>query len=591
MKTAHNSLKFSLFFVFRFSFFGLSPLCLFAQASGVPLNAPTYHLLDRLSVVSDVPSEIHPELKFFSRQDVAEYALAVDSASPNLTRLDRRDIAYILADNNEYVGPSYRPAASTNGWQTPETVAPEPIERRGLFGIFWRSPANFFEVNTPHFLLRANPMLNFAFQKSEQEDGILFANQRGLEVRGEVDNRLFFYTNFLETQTRFPEYVFRYIQKNKAVPGNGLYKNFKSQIFDIEKGRGFDYSNAVAYIGFQATRHVGVQLGHGKHFIGNGYRSMFLSDFSNNYFYLKLSTRVWKFDYQNLFLEITPSTAAAEPGDRLLPKKFAAMHYLNFKPTRNLAFGFFEATIFNRSQDFELQYLNPIILYRTVEASIGSPDNVLIGVDFRWNFWRRFQLYGQAMLDEFNFNFIFQPEERGWRNNKSGLQAGLKYFNALGINHLDLQAEYNAVRPYTYSHYDTLNSYTHYHQPLAHPLGANFREIVLLARYQPFPKWVVQARYIRSNYGENTATQNWGGDPLLSNRDFVQEYNNEIGQGVGASQSILGAELNWQFFHNMFLDLRFFLRDKDSDNQALDLKTTLFGAGLRMNVWNQNHDF
>jgi len=38
---------------------------------------------------------------------------------------------------------------------------------------------------------------------------------------------------------------------------------------------------------------------------------------------------------------------------------------------------------------------------------------------------------------------------------KVGAQAGLKYINAFGLDHLDLQAEYNSIRPYTYSFRDS----------------------------------------------------------------------------------------------------------------------------------------
>jgi hypothetical protein len=59
-----------------------------------------------------------------------------------------------------------------------------------------------------------------------------------------------------------------------------------------------------------------------------------------------------------------------------------------------------------------------------------------------------------------------------------GLQLGAKYINALGIKNLDLQLEYNRVRPFTYSHRDSVANYTHYNQPMAHPLGANFSETI-----------------------------------------------------------------------------------------------------------------
>ena len=145
------------------------------------------------------------------------------------------------------------------------------------------------------------------------------------------------------------------------------------------------------------------------------------------------------------------------------------MEETTFNITNNFSIGLYEAVIFSRNNDFELRYLNPIILYRTVEQGLNSSDNVLIGLDGKWNVLHRFQLYGQLMLDEFRLSEIFSS--RGWWANKYGIQAGLKYLNALKIDHLDVQLEYNSARPYTYAHLEMEDSYTHYNQALAHPLG------------------------------------------------------------------------------------------------------------------------
>ena len=398
----------------------LLPLPILSQTSGIPLQSPSYPILDRLEILSGIESPIHPELKYSNRRDAAFYALKLDSLTSNqLSHRDHADIQYLLDDNNEWLADTSRHLRH--------------ISRRGLLKYFYQTPANFFEVNTRYFKLRANPMLNFQLGREAGANEPIFQNQRGLEVRGEVDQKLFFYTNLVETQARFPRYVSQRVGEFLAVPGAGFFKSYNSQLFDIQNG--YDFNVATAYLGYQATRHFGIQLGHGKHFIGNGYRSMFLSDFGAPTFFLKLDTRVWKFHYQNLFLELSPVSQVNIPDGTILPKKYAAIHYLNYKVTPRLAFGFFEATVFNRSRQFEFQYLNPVVFYRTVEGMIGSPDNALLGVDGRWNLFRSVQLYGQLMLDELVVSEIFSGS--GWWANKWGIQAGIKYVNAFGLDHLD----------------------------------------------------------------------------------------------------------------------------------------------------------
>ena len=546
-----------------------------AQPTLMPMPSPGIHILDRLDISSGVPAPFHAEIKSYSRQDAVNYAFAVDSIHGNtLSKLDRADLEYLYKDNNEWL---------------PDSIREKQLRAKPLFKTFFKTPANFFEVNEKSFHLRVNPILHFFGGNESDDPEMVFTNRRGVDVRGDVDGRLYFQTSFLETQARFPTYVNQWISEYQAVPGAGFYKTYKSKVLDISNG--YDFNVANAFIGFRASEHISLQFGHGKQFIGNGYRSLFLSDVGNYTFFLKLSVRVWKLHYQCLFQELAPiSTAVPRPSNSILPKKYAAMHYLNFKATPKLAFGLFEGTMLNRSKQFEFQYLNPVILYRTVEGMIGSPDNVVLGLDARWNFLNRFQLYGQVVIDEFLFSAIYKPEQPGWWANKYGVQVGLKYINALGIDHLDLQMEYNTVRPFTYSHTDSLNSYSHYNQPLAHPLWSNFSEFIALARYQPHPRLTASARYLHMRYGENRPNENWGANALISNNSREQEYGNTTGQGVGGVTDLVGFDLSWMLYHNLYADLNVLYRLKNSDDDTRDLTTRVIGIGLRMNIWNQNID-
>jgi hypothetical protein len=133
------------------------------------------------------------------------------------------------------------------------------------------------------------------------------------------------------------------------------------------------------------------------------------------------------------------------------------------------------------------------------------------------------------MLDELVVSEIFSRS--GWWGNKWGIQAGVHYVNAFGIEHLDIQLEHNRARPFTYAHSDPANSYTHYNQPLAHPLGSNFEETLVLLRWSPVARLTLQARFMLARLGDNTATENWGANPLINYDTRVQDFGNEIGQG------------------------------------------------------------
>ena len=545
-----------------------------------------------------------------------KYALELDTNSYDWADRDHEDLNRLFRDNNEWLAAPDLPTTLGGKRQTTYRkifsdsthtfyrLEPAPSTTQAslgdpryfqtaqpVLGVFYRTPANYYEVNSDYFYIRANPILNFQVSKgSGAGNGLLVYNQRGIEIRGGVDDRIYFYSNITDTQASFPDYVNQYVNKFGALPGNGLVKNYDSKLFGIKNG--YDYLNGQAYIGFNITQHVGLQFGHGRNFIGNGYRSLLLSDFSHNYLYLKLNWQLGPIRYQNIFAELEASSKREVPGDKILPKKYIAAHYLGFPLFGKLQAGFYEVTVFNRKADeqYELNYLNPVILYRTVEHFIGSPDNVLVGFDVKANLLRRFQVYGQLVLDEFKFEEYFKAP--GWWAKKYGVQAGVKYVDAFGVSHLDLQAEANTVRPYTFSHYDTLGpSYSHYNQALAHPLGANFKEVLFLVRYQPFEKWTLDGRLIRSKYGEDPAGQNWGGNVLLPNNTRVQDYNNETGQGIGTNTTLLGIDLGFEVWHNVYFELNYFYRKKDSAIPALSSTDSYFGGGVRINVGKMRMDF
>ncbi len=576
------------------------PHLLAAQGIGLPLYNEAYHLIDRLEIKTGLPNPAHTAVKFYQRGDLTRYAIQIDTSLLPLSVKDRRDLYYIFKDNNDWlVDPQpvrRRPSGqlkkvyvdSTQTFYTLEAGAPRNqssdyyIETKKPFlKYFYHTPANAFELNRKAFYFKINPLLRATVAADPDEDRFLFENLRGIAIRGGVDRKVYFYSEIEETQARFPTYINDRIQRDRAIPGASLYKSYESRIIDSEGA--YDYLNAQGYIGLNVSRHVGLQLGHGPNFIGNGYRSLFLSGFAGNYFYLKLNTRIWRIHYQNIFAEVAAESGSDQQGDVLIPKKYFAAHYLNVNISPNVQIGLFEAVVFSRRNHFELQYLNPVILYRTVEHSIGSPDNAMLGLDLKWNFLKRFSFYGQLILDELKFNKLI-VERNGWWANKFGIQAGLKYIDVFGIDHLDAQLEYNTVRPYTYTHRDSLANYSHYNQPLAHPIGANFRESIVKLRYQPLKKLTLEARFLQIDFGLDSDTTNWGTNILLNNETREQDYNNDTAQGIATTTRIIGLEASYQLFHNMYIDLIYFYRNQNSEVDQYDRQTNYVGGGVRVNL-------
>ncbi len=265
-----------------------------------------------------------------------------------------------------------------------------------------------------------------------------------------------------------------------------------------------------------------------------------------------------------------------------------------FKPNTKFEIGLFETVVFARENHFEFQYLNPVILYRAVEHFIDSPDNVILGLNLKLNPGDGISIYGQFIMDEFKLSEV--KKQSGWWANKFGAQAGLKYMNALGVDHLDLQMEFNVVRPYTYAHRDTLPSYpdhsianySHSNQPLAHPLGANFKELLFIIRYKPNNKVYMQAKVLSAIYGDDNPGENWGGNILLPLETREKDYGNVIGQGIKTRVMALNMDISYEVFHNYFIDINAMWRQT---RKNINFDQHFIGGGLRINISNIFYDY
>lgn len=539
-----------------------------AQVIPIDYDERGLHTVDRLNILYPSDSNYHTAIRYQNVEQVLDY-----SNHLNYSAQDNHDLMH-LSGNYTFENPRIDSSSS------------------GFFGSIYTSPYHFLSVDKKNFNLTIDPIILFSVGKDFENDETIFQNTRGLKVKGSIDQKVYFYTSIYENQRRFLSHIEGRISRFDAIPGQGFYKPYQSSVFDNLNG--WDYLNAQAYFGLNVSKSIELQFGHGNNFIGHGIRSMILSDYGHNYLFLKFNTKVWRFHYQNIFAELSPIGSKDNIGNQLLPKKYMAAHYLSFKFSSRFSIGLYESVIFSRPDHFEFQYLNPVILYRTAEQFLDSPDNVLLGINTQWTPINQIQLYGQLLIDELRSDQIFTGN--GWWGNKVGYQIGAKYYNAFDFDHLDIQLEYNSARPYTYSHrkdpVSTLvsGSYSHYNQPLAHPLGANFREIVATGRYQINSRWFFNLTYVHTSYGDDL-NQNIGNDILQPYEDRTNDFGNFTGQGQETSVSLLSLKGSWQFFTNYYVDLEFINRRQNSEEALLNYQSQYLGFSIRANMFNQKLDY
>ena len=545
----------------------LLPLASFSQSSYLPIGSKEYDLLDRLEIKSLDSNLAYSSIKPYNRRQVTKEVEYIDSLQRagliNLSKIDQYNVERFLMNNLEWATPR------------PEFASKQPILKR-----FYQTPANFYEVNTKDFYLVMNPVIQFQQMKEKGNSQNLFYNSRGASVRGLISKKVAFDLYVTDNQERDPLYVQQWISSHQAVPGARFYKNFKAP-------GGYDYFDGRGSVSVNASKYIDIQLGYDRNFIGDGYRSLFLSNFSGNTLFLKLNTRIWKFNYENLFMELIPDQNRAT-GNTLLSRKYFRMNYLSMNVAKWLNVGLFDAVTFGRKDHFDFQYLIPVLFLRPAESDIGSKDNAVIGLNVKATLKKKVQVYGQLLFDEFVLKEIIKS--RGFWANKFGYQVGVKYPDAAGIKNLDLQVEANMIRPFTYTHFDEVGDYTHYNQPFAHPLGANFREVIGILKYQPLKKLYLNARAIYYTQGLDSAGLNFGSNIFLNYNTRTRDYGYFVGVGNKVKSMNINLLASYEVKENLFLEAGLQHR---TYNMAVggNSATTIYSFGFRWNAVRRNFDF
>jgi hypothetical protein len=375
---------------------------------------------------------------------------------------------------------SWRPFLQEHVAQAKSTaLAWNPPQREGQ--SWWRR--KFFEENLfirqdSSYLIFLDPVFDFELGKESSVNRNLYVNTRGVRVGGRLGKHFAFESDLYENQSKVPVQADAFTAQWRVIPGQGAARRYKDT--------GWDYANVSGYISWTPSLSQNLQFGHGKNFAGDGYRSLLLSDNPFAYPYLRYTCTLGRLQYVRTiasFMNVVPKADVEE-----YPKKTAGFDYLTVDIGRRLQVSLFESNIWANPDStgrFKPAFgiFNPIILTNTLFTADRTDIHSLAGLNVKFLATRSIVLYGQVAFDDI-MNTV----------KNAGMQLGAKYFDALGLPGLFLQAEFNRVEKGAYSFTDhTAISYVHYNQAIAHPLGNNFREALAFASYS-FRRFRVEYR-------------------------------------------------------------------------------------------------
>ncbi|OFX20399.1 MAG: hypothetical protein A2033_13465 [Bacteroidetes bacterium GWA2_31_9] len=429
---------------------------------------------------------------------------------------------------------------------------------------------------TKDFIIQANVIVDFEKGKDFTTDSILSTNSRGVIIKGQIGKRFYFQTLAVENQAFVPDYMKEYIKNNHVMPGLARLRIFK--------GSGYDYSYSNSYINYVPVDNFSIQFGHGKNFIGNGHRSLLLSDYSAAYPFLKFLFQNKRIQYMymmNSFQEIS----SFDTKTIVYNRNHGSFSYLNIIVNKYLQVGLFEGTVWKTSgigynNKFKPNYFNPLIFYKAINYGFNDSNNVLLGFNIQIIPQKNIQLYGQLVVDDYTFG-------KDFNQNKTGYQAGIKIFKPFNIKRLFLLCEYNRVNPFTYSHDIIRQNYTHFNMPLAHPAGANLKELVLKINYK-FKDFGIELGYNNFTMGNDSAGINFGGN--LFNYFDNYESSNFL-QGLKTTTKYYTATLSYLI--NPAINCRLFVSVVKRTNSyySVEKNSNLIYFGIRTNIFNRSLDF
>lgn len=381
-------------------------------------------------------------------------------------------------------------------------------------------------------------------------------NTRGVQAGLTIKDKFTFHTSFYENQGVFANYLDDYVATTGIVPGQSSSKNPTNK----EK----DWMYASASLSYDFSDYFQLTVAYDKNHIGDGYRSLLLSDFSSNYTHIKFTGTIGNVQYTSIWAYMNdpnnPRIDSLNSGGRFGDGiKYGAFQYIDYNATNRLSIGFFQSVIWaNRNQagyrGFDFNYANPGVFLRPVENNNRtSPDKMFLGLNAKYKVLKNVTAYGQFLLGEFTAKEFFA--NNGYAHNKWGGQLGVRGFDAFGVKNLNFLGEYNLVRPYTYQHFASISNYSNNGEPLAHPKGANFREILGIANYS-WKRFDFSLQGMYSKYGTDPNPEtNMGGDIFQSYNTLPNIYGNKIGQGV--KNNLYYADAKAAYVLNPKYNLRF----------------------------------
>lgn len=433
---------------------------------------------------------------------------------------------------------------------------------------------HLIEYKGPNSTFYGDLLPNFGVGRDLSGKLNTYTSAIGLQIGGSISDKLQYNVSGYLNNAVVPEYLSTYIGQVGIVPGQAYAKKYN--------GNGYSWSYITAVVSYTPIKYLNISAGRDKTFIGDGYRSMLLSDYASPYPFLKLTGTLGNVRYMVMWTDMDDPAFTSQYG--VERHKFGVFHYLDWNVNNRLSVGFFENVMGFFTDDngakrpFDFNYINPIIFMKPINNASDDPDKSLLGFTAKYKLTDGITAYGQFALNEFVSKYFFSSN--GASVNKYGWQLGIRGANLFGVKNLNYLLESNNAKPYTYSARSSIENYSENSEPLAHPWGANFREIVGLLNYS-YKRFDFSGEFDYGHYGLDTAGINFGKDIFQIYTSPARLFGNYTGQGLTTNMYYLQGKVAYLLNpkYNLRIELGGIYRQEQ--NSEFKDKTTMITIGLR----------
>lgn len=396
----------------------------------------------------------------------------------------------------------------------------------------------------------------------------------GLQFGGTIGRKFYYNIAGYAINESVPGYISTYINQVGIIPGQGISSN--------NGGNTYSLSYITATVSYTPSQYLNIAAGRDKTFIGDGYRSLLLSDYSSPSPFFKLTASLGHLRYMAMWTYMNDPASISQYG--IQRSKFGVFHYLDWSINNRLSFGFFENIIGFFTDDngvkrpFDFNYINPLIYMQAVNNDSGDPDKSLLGFTSKYKISDGLTVYGQFALNEFHSVDFFSSD--GSFTNKYGWQLGLRGTNLFAVKNLNFLVETNSVKPYTYSARAEIDSYSNNGEPLAHPWGGNFREAVLLLNYS-YKRFDYSFESDFGRYGLDVNGLNYGKNLFEVYTDAAKVYGNYTTQGLTTNMSYFEGKIAYVINPKTNLRLELGAIYRIEQNTQFNDKTNMITFGIK----------